>query len=56
MEWVLNITQARFDAHRAGEPDPYGLAPPDDLPEPAHSEAGAEPARESTHENERSTP
>ena len=28
VEWVLNITQARYDAHRAGEPDPYDLPPP----------------------------
>jgi hypothetical protein len=31
VEWVLNITQARYDAYRAGQPDPYGLAPPDEL-------------------------
>lgn len=31
VEWVLNMTQARYDAHRAGEPDPYDLPPPDDL-------------------------
>lgn len=31
VEWVLNITQARYDAHRAGEPDPYDLPPPDEL-------------------------
>ena len=29
--WVLDITQARYDAHRAGEPDPYGLALPEEL-------------------------
>lgn len=29
VEWVLNITQARYDAHRAGEPDPYDLPAPD---------------------------
>lgn len=28
VEWVLNITQARYDAHRAGEPDPYDLPAP----------------------------
>ena len=28
VEWVLNITQARYDAHRAGESDPYDLPPP----------------------------
>lgn len=31
VEWVLNITQARYDAHLAGEPDPYDLPPPDAL-------------------------
>lgn len=31
VEWVLNITQARYDAYRAGQPDPYGLAPPEEL-------------------------
>lgn len=31
VEWVLNITQARYDAYRTGEPDPYGLAPPEEL-------------------------
>lgn len=29
VEWVLNITQARYDAHLAGEPDPYGLPAPE---------------------------
>lgn len=47
VEWVLGITQARYDAHLAGEPDPYGLPAPDSLgtvsearetmePEPPH--------------------
>ena len=31
VEWVLNITQARWDAYRAGEPDPYGLPMPANL-------------------------
>lgn len=31
VEWVLNITQARYDAHRCGEPDPYGLPVPENL-------------------------
>lgn len=31
VEWVLNMTQARYDAHRAGEPDPYDLPAPDEL-------------------------
>lgn len=31
VEWVLNITQARYDAHQAGEPDPYNLPAPDGL-------------------------
>lgn len=32
VEWVLNIAQARYDAHLAGEPDPYDLPPtPDGL-------------------------
>ena len=25
VEWVLNITQIRYDAYRAGDPDPYDL-------------------------------
>lgn len=31
VEWVLNITQARHDAHQAEEPDPYDLPTPDGL-------------------------
>lgn len=31
VEWVLNITQARYDAHRDGRPDPYDLPTPDGL-------------------------
>ncbi len=31
VEWVLNMTQARYDAHRAGEPDPYDLPLPEEL-------------------------
>lgn len=31
VEWVLNITQARWGAYRAGEPDPYGLPVPANL-------------------------
>ena len=31
VEWVLNITQARWDAYRAGDPDPYGLPTPANL-------------------------
>ena len=31
VEWVLNITQARWEAYRAGEPDPYGLPTPANL-------------------------
>ncbi len=31
VEWVLNIAQTRYDAHQAGEPDPYDLPLPDDL-------------------------
>ncbi len=31
VEWVLNITQARWEAYRSGEPDPYGLPAPEDL-------------------------
>lgn len=36
VEWVLNITQARYDAHLAGEPDPYDLPPPDELAADSH--------------------
>lgn len=31
VEWVLNITQIRYDAYRAGDPDPYGLPSPENL-------------------------
>lgn len=31
VEWVLNITQARHDAHRDGRLDPYGLPAPENL-------------------------
>lgn len=31
VEWVLNITQARWEAYRAGEPDPYNLPMPANL-------------------------
>ncbi len=31
VEWVLNITQARYDAHRDGQPDPYDLPAPESL-------------------------
>ena len=31
IEWVLNIAEARHRAWLNGEPDPYGLPPPDDL-------------------------
>lgn len=33
IEWVLGIADARHHAWVAGEPDPYGLTPPDGLPE-----------------------
>ena len=31
VEWVLNIAQARWEAYRAGEPDPYDLPAPANL-------------------------
>ncbi len=31
VEWVLNITQARWEAYRAGDPDPYDLPMPANL-------------------------
>jgi len=31
VEWVLNITQTRYDAHLDGQPDPYGLPTPVNL-------------------------
>ena len=31
IEWVLSIAEARHRAWANGEPDPYGLPPPDDL-------------------------
>lgn len=52
VEWVLNITQARYDAHRAGEPDPYDLPAPDGLgpvsAERGRVEAEPSPQRRST--------
>lgn len=32
IEWVLGIAEARHRAWLNGDPDPYGLPPPDDLP------------------------
>ncbi|WP_158680822.1 hypothetical protein [Micropruina glycogenica] len=31
IEWVLNIAEARHRAWLDGEPDPYGLPPPEGL-------------------------
>ncbi|HQI65696.1 MAG: hypothetical protein IPM00_16600 [Tetrasphaera sp.] len=31
IEWVLGIAEARHRAWVNGEPDPFGLPPPDDL-------------------------
>lgn len=31
IEWVLGIAEARHRAWVNGDPDPYGLPPPDDL-------------------------
>lgn len=31
VEWVLNITAARWEAYRTGEPDPYDLPMPANL-------------------------
>jgi len=31
VELVLNIAEVRYQAHVNGEPDPYGLSPPDQL-------------------------
>jgi hypothetical protein len=31
VEWVLNIAQARWEACRTGDPDPYGLPMPANL-------------------------
>ena len=55
VEWVLNITQARYDAHRAGEPDPYDLPPPDELAADSQgSSVGERDTMESEASNERS--
>ncbi len=32
IEWVLSLAEARHRAWVNGEPDPFGLPPPDDLP------------------------
>ena len=31
VEWVLNITQTRYDAYRDGQSDPYGIPVPANL-------------------------
>lgn len=31
VQWVLNITQTRYDAYQDGQPDPYGLPVPANL-------------------------
>ena len=55
VEWVLNITQARYDAHRAGEPDPYDLPPPEELTAESHDHsADGRDTMESAASNERS--
>ncbi len=36
IEWVLGIAAARHRAWLNGEPDPYGLPPPDHLPPAPH--------------------
>ena len=55
VEWVLNITQTRYDAHRAGEPDPYDLPPPEELTAESHDHsADGRDTMESEASNERS--
>ena len=55
VEWVLNITQARYHAHRAGEPDPYDLPPPDELTADSHDHSADEQrTMESEASNKRS--
>ncbi len=36
IEWVLGIAEARHRAWVNGEPDPYGLPPPEDLASARH--------------------
>lgn len=36
IEWVLGIAEARHRAWVSGDPDPYGLPLPDDLPDATH--------------------
>lgn len=48
VEWVLNITQARWDAYRAGEPDPYSLRAPANLSRLSDARGRVE----DTHESE----
>ena len=36
IEWVLGIAEARHRAWVNGEPDPYGLPPPEDLASAHH--------------------
>lgn len=48
VEWVLNITQARYDAHLAGEPDPYDLPAPESLSR--MSDAGGRVEEEPAHQ------
>ena len=36
IEWVLDVAEARHRAWENGEPDPFGLPPPDDLASACH--------------------
>jgi hypothetical protein len=36
IEWVLGIAEARHHAWLHGDPDPYGLPPPEDLASARH--------------------
>lgn len=49
------MTQVRYDAHRAGEPDPYDLPPPDELANDSHDRsADARATMEPEQSTERS--
>ncbi len=55
VEWVLNITQARYDAYRNGQPDPYGLPAPQNLSLMSDARGRVEEEREPELRQRRST-
>ena len=46
VQWVLNITQTRYDAYCNGDPDPYGLPVPANLSRMSDVQGRVEDERE----------